>query len=370
MQPFLTPGEPLPRWQMQASWARALGRLGHEVRVVKYTPDDRIRLGWGERIAWNLRVVRGVWEVGEADLIIYSLGADVLLPQTLNLLKAGLPRPAKGEPRNDWVKLVVLSGVSPIKDGNPRERAMASLVDLAATNDESHAREWLELGAKRAVVLPIAGIDPELHHPRFSDDPRRHFFDTLGSESSLTSSLPLGQKENKALSGSSSMISKMASSDHLFDERVRDIDVVFVGTLTQERRRFFDKLRQLLPKTVKMVIKEFVWEEEYAELMSRAKIGVNLLRPEMERGVNLRAFEIPAFGAMEITSFCRKEWLVPGKEVEVFGSAKEAAELIKKYLKNDRARERMAAAGQERVMREHMFDERAERLMETVKEIK
>ena len=155
VQPLLTLGQPLPKWQMQASWVRALTRQGHEVRVIKYTPDDKIKLGWGERAAWNLRVVREVGEVGGADLIIYSLGADVLLPQTVHYIKSKLRAP-----------LVVLSGVSPIRDGNPRERGMAPLADLAATNDQSHADEWLKLGAKRAVVLPIAGVDPELHRER------------------------------------------------------------------------------------------------------------------------------------------------------------------------------------------------------------
>src|SRR3989338_848195 len=111
VQPLLTPGWPLPKWQMQASWVRALERQGHRVSVVKYTPDDKIKLGWGERAAWNLRVVREVGEAGGADLIIYSLGADVLLPQTVHYIKSKLRAP-----------LVVLSGVSPIKDGNPRER--------------------------------------------------------------------------------------------------------------------------------------------------------------------------------------------------------------------------------------------------------
>jgi len=48
----------------------------------------------------------------------------------------------------------------------------------------------------------------------FDDDPRQHFFDTLGSESSLTSSSPPGKNKSKVLFGSSSMISKMPPSDH------------------------------------------------------------------------------------------------------------------------------------------------------------
>ncbi len=319
VQPLLTPGEPLPKWQMQASWVRALRRQGHEVKVVKYTPDDRIRLGWGEKLWWNIRVIRQIGQIREIGLIVYSLGADVLLPWALHYIKAKLGAP-----------LAVLSGVSPIKQGNPRERAMAPLIDLAATNNDGQAREWLKLGAKRAVALPIAGVDPELHYPR--------------SEVYKGPALP---RQGRAL---------------------RDIDILFVGTLTPERKVFFEKLRRLLPDRVKMVVKEFVWEEEYALLMSRAKIGINLLRPEMKHGVNLRAFEIPAFGAMEITGFCRDEWLASGKEVEVFGSVEEAAELVKKYLKNDRARRKMAEAGRERVMREHTFERRAEKLMQELKE--
>jgi len=369
VNPKLTPGEPLPRWQMQASWVRALARQGHEVRVVKYTPDKRIRLEWGERIWRNIRAIR---EIGPAfakasagkqiGLIIYSLGADVLLPGTIHYIKAKLGAP-----------LAVLSGVSPIKQGNPRERAMAPLVDLAATNDQGHGDEWLGLGAKRTVVLPIAAVDPELHYPRNTEFGLDAILDGVSSIRSARNPRSLRRRlldseEVRVLSGSSSMISETPSSTRQKLETVleRDIDVLFAGTLTPERRRFFDRLRKLLPDRVKMVVKEFVWEEEYAELMSRAKIGINLLRPEMKLGANLRTFEIPAFGAMEITGFCRQEWLAPGKEVEVFRSAEEAAGLVKKYLRNDEARQKMAEAGRKRVIKEHTFDKRVEKLMEMI----
>ena len=325
VQPLLTPafakasaGEArdlLPKWQMQASWVRALKRQGHQVWVVKYTPDDRIRLGWGERIGQNIRVISQIGLIGQIDLIIYSLGADVLLSLTMWYLKARL----------STAKLVVLSGVSPITDGNPRERSMAPMIDLVATNDPGHADQWIKLGAKSAVVLPISAIDKELH------------------------------------------LVKIPTLRQALGRTHKDVDVLFIGTLTKEREIFFDKLRQLLPSKIELIVKEFVWEEEYAYLMSGAKIGINLLRPEMRRGANLRLFEIPAFGAMEISSFSRPEWLTPGKEVEVFGSVEEAAALVKRYLGDDQARVKMAKAGKRRVETEHTFDKRAERLMEFIK---
>ena len=322
VHPFLTSGNPLPKWQMQASWVRGLEKVGAEVEVVRYTPGDGRKLNWFERGWWNLRIISRI--IGlykgptlprqgrtlETDLIIYSLGADVLLPQTLRLIKWLTKAP-----------LVILSGVSPVSDGNPRERAIAEYVDLAAVNDEKHAEEWRKLGAKRAVVLPISGMDPELHWRR-----------EVG--------------EIRGIRG------------------IRDIDILFVGTLTPERKEFFGNLRKLLPESVNFVIAEFVWEEEYAGLMSRAKIVLNPVRPEMKHGANLRMFEIPAFGALELGSFGKKEWLVPGKEMLMYKAAEEAAGLIVKYLKDGKKREEMAERGKRRVVREHTFEKRAERLIE------
>ena len=328
VHPLLTPGNPLPRWQMQASWVRGLEKQGHQVQVVKYTPGDKTKLNWLERMWWNLRIISRIIGLYKGptllrqgrtlgtDLIIFSLGADVLLPQTLRLIKWLTKAP-----------LVILSGVSPVSDGNPRERAIAEYVDLAAVNDEKQADEWRKLGVKRAVVLPISAMDPELH---FNEGP----------------ALP-GQ--GRAL---------------------KDIDVLFVGTLTPERKKFIGLLRKLLPEAVNFVVKEFVWEEEYAGLMSRAKIVLNPVRPEMKHGANLRMFEIPAFGGLELGSFGKKEWLTPGKEMLVYKDAEEAAELIKRYLKDSKRRQEMIERGKRRVFREHRFEDRAGKLMELVKSIK
>ncbi|MBI2310002.1 glycosyltransferase [Candidatus Collierbacteria bacterium] len=324
VHPLLTPGNPLPKWQMQMSWVRGLEKAGAEIKVVKYTPGDGVRLNWADRVWWNLRVISEIQKArlpwfakggpsndrGKFNLIVYSLGADVLLPQTVKLIKwlTGTP-------------LVILSGVSPILNGNPREKATAKLVDLAAVNDENHAEEWIKLGAKKAVILPISAMDPELHWNRGKEDQ--------------------GDK--------------------------KDIDVLFVGTLTEERKRFLNNLRKLLPKSINLLIKEFGWEEEYAGLMSRAKIALNPIRSEMAGGANLRMFEIPAFGALELASNGKKEWLMPGKEMLVYKDAEEAVGLIAKYLKDDKRRLEMINRGMRRVKREHTFKERAEKLMEFIK---
>lgn len=305
VHPLMTEGKPLPRWQTQASHVRSLGTLGHDVAVVRYAPRKLGRPSLVQRICGNFKVLGRSVRSENVDVVMLSLGADVLLPVTIRVLLARAHAP-----------LIILSGVSPIRQGNPRERALASLASLVATNDPSHAKEWMSLGARRAVVLPLSAIDPELHYSR------------------------PGIR--------------------------RDLDVVFAGTITDDRREFVEALRQILPASVSLVVKEDVFEEEYAMLLSRATIAINPLRQTMKRGANLRLFEIPAFGAMELSSFSNDEWLVPGKEIVTYGSPKDAAEKILYYLKYPRERERITKAGWRRVMREHTFTHRFRNLIDVL----
>lgn len=307
VHPLLTPGKPLPRWQMQMNWVRALERQGHQVRVAKYTPDERIRLGWGERILYNIRVIGKIGVIRRIDLIILSLGADVLLPITLRLIKWLTRAP-----------LIVLSGVSPIKDGNPRERRMARYVDLVAANDDKHCQQWLDLGAKKAINLPISAVDTDLIYPR---------------------------------------------------KVKKDIDVLFVGIITAERKDFLDKLKNLLPKNINLIVRERVWEEEYVQLLSRAKIVLNPIRPQMKKGANLRMFEAPAAGALLLGSYSNKKWLTPEKEAAVYKNEKDAVKKIIYYIKYDKERKRIAEAGRKRVMGEHRFEDRARELIRVIGEI-
>lgn len=339
VHPLLTPGDPLPKWQTQMSHVRALEQLSHSVKVIAYTPKTHIRVSLVERVFYNIKLLFYVSFIGEIcsftvtthlktrsgwpydgnrftrkfvnftrrskhlpiGAIFLSLGADVLFPMTIRLLKWRLRVP-----------LVILSGVSPIRDGNPRERVMAKYVGLVATNDPSHAQEWKELGARKAIVLPISAIDPELHYSR---------------------------------------------------DIKRDIDVLFVGTVTPEREQFFQKFHKLLSPHTSFVVKHHVFEEDYVKLLSRAKIVLNPLRPEMKRGANLRLFEIPACGALQLASHTNPEWFTEGKEILTYDDAEDAARLVNYYLSHKGERERIAKRGQERTLGEHTFQKRFKKLI-------
>lgn len=307
VHPLLTPGRPLPQWQTQASHVRAFRALGHQVEILTYTPRDHIRVTVPERLFYNLKILLFRKNV---DAIFFSLGADVLFPTTVRFLKQKL-----------HARLVILSGVSPVSNGNPRERGMASIADLIATNDQSHADEWKRLGATRATVLPISAIDPELY--------KGPTFGTKG-------------------------------------RTLRNIDVLFVGTVTPEREQFFQKFRKLLAPGVSFMVKHHVFEDEYTALLSRAKIALNPLRPQMRSGANLRLFEIPALGALELASHTSPEWLIEGKEIVTYKNAEDAARLVEYYLSYEKEREKIVQRGRERVFREHTFDKRFEKLLNLI----
>ena len=82
----------------------------------------------------------------------------------------------------------------------------------------------------------------------------------------------------------------------------------------------------------------------------------------MRSGANLRLFEIPAFGALQIASSSQVRWLEPQKEVLVYRDARHAASLVVEYLSRKTKREMVIHASRERVMREHTFRQRAKRL--------
>ena len=298
VHPLLTQGFPLPRWQTQMSHVRSLEELGHHVSVVTYTPNDHIQLSLSERVIYNTKIALFS---GKADVVFLSLGADVLFSATIQLLKKKL-----------HVPLIVLSGVSPVTNGNPRERSIAKSADIVATNDPSHAREWRELGARQSIVLPISAIDPALHYPR---------------------------------------------------KVKRDIDILFVGTVTPDRERFFQKFRKLLAPGISFVIKHHVFEEEYAKLLSRAKIVLNPIRPEMRHGANLRLFEIPAFGALQLSSFTKKEWFEEKKEIVTYQDTKDAVGKARYYVQHEKERRKIVEIATERVFKEHTFKKRFEKLI-------
>ncbi|MCK5940855.1 MAG: glycosyltransferase family 1 protein, partial [Planctomycetes bacterium] len=136
------------------------------------------------------------------------------------------------------------------------------------------------------------------------------------------------------------------------DVATRDLDVGFVGNLNpvvqRERAGWLDRVRRLDRIGARVEVCGGVHGDDYGRLLNRCRIGWNRsIRGEM----NLRAFEVPACGAlllMERDNLEVRDFFVPDEECVLHGD--DDFEDVVARLHGDRARtERIAAAGHRRV---------------------
>lgn len=220
------------------------------------------------------------------------------------------------------VKITLLHGVDPGTAATGYEKRLLNLFDLIVTNSQTHAQAWLKLGAKQAIGLPYSGIDPDYHQPEAVD---------------------------------------------------RDIDLVFVGTLFSDRIKFLEKLidqglpiqvygfvpdKIKLTSAIKSVYQGEAWGQNLINLYSRAKIVLNPLPDHMPDGGNLRLFEIPAAGALQLASYCDPDWFELDKEIVVYDSLKDLEQKVKHYLRHTKTRQKIAKAGQKRVLHDYTYQQR------------
>jgi len=163
-------------------------------------------------------------------------------------------------------------------------------------------------------------------------------------------------------------------------------DICFIGTYYNQREEVLKRLTNLNVKLKIYGSQEWrksnlslfyagapVFDEELLIAYRDSKVGLNLhqdygLPSYAKFGINFRAFEIPASGAMQIVDYKEEieRFFEPGKEVVCFHDIDELKELIKFYLKNDAAREKIAKAGNIRAAREHTFNQRLKKLLTIV----
>jgi spore maturation protein CgeB len=102
-----------------------------------------------------------------------------------------------------------------------------------------------------------------------------------------------------------------------------------------------------------ILMRKSVYNEEKAKAFLAAKIVLNNLHPSVIDGTNKRAFEIPACGGFQITSWkpSIKELFIDGKEIVTYKTYKELIEKIDYYLNHEEERQQIAAAGMRRAQK-------------------
>lgn len=144
---------------------------------------------------------------------------------------------------------------------------------------------------------------------------------------------------------------------HPTPDIIKDLDIVFVGSITKRRRQYLDILKKCFK------INEFsVFGEEMVKIFNRAKIVLNV-HAENFLDTETRIFEAIGCGSFIISEKLSSE--NPFKSSEHLVEVKNIEEMIKKieyYLKNETERKKIAEQGHLYGLAEHTYQVRAKYL--------
>jgi len=103
-------------------------------------------------------------------------------------------------------------------------------------------------------------------------------------------------------------------------------------------------------------------------LYQRTKIGINVHNRGKYTVGGYRLFELPANGVMQISDGGEylNDFFKVGVEIETYESAEELIEKVQYYLSHDKAREKIARAGFQRVMANHRLAHRLHQAAELI----
>lgn len=94
--------------------------------------------------------------------------------------------------------------------------------------------------------------------------------------------------------------------------------------------------------------------------------GLSLYR---DRQIKARVFEVPGRGGFLVTEAAAglDQYFVPNEEIVIFHGMDELVGKIRRYLSDHEARDRIAAKGHQRVVREHTYDARFSAIFERIR---
>ena len=107
---------------------------------------------------------------------------------------------------------------------------------------------------------------------------------------------------------------------------------------------------------------------EVAKIYSASAINIDINRIYQSDIVTMRVFDVLASGGFLLTEYTPEleSLFVLGKELECYSSISELHDKVDFYLKNPQARQKIAMAGQERVLGEHTISQRIDTMLDTV----
>ncbi len=322
------------------SWVREFRKLGHDVRVDlrsslvlpqhlrRHLPDaisSLLRGGlWVSKVdPWLLQknIINRI-EQFEPDVVFVPLGSAIW-EFTLQTLKA------RG------FKLVQWCGL-PAETMLERDRINLKYFDLIFTPANLHAglREAGAIG--RIEYVPI-GIDPDVHHP-----------------------VQLSDADSAKYSSEACFIGGLSSRFH--QSRREMVEYAIEHGV---RMKVWGGYREhFIGSPILNCWQGQIWGDEQVKALCASQIGLNFhvdhKAGELDRGLNVRAFELAACGVFQLLQRVPSvhEFFEEEREIVCFDTKEEMLAKIKYFLSHEDERTHIAAAARARVLRDHTWDRR------------
>lgn len=171
------------------------------------------------------------------------------------------------------------------------------------------------------------------------------------------------------------------------DHTEKDIDVLFVGKLYENRLKMFNRLIKRFPElNIKIYgqytalkrpgsffeyyltdrknyfTNSFVSPQDLNKLYSRSKIALNIHHAQSQTGCNPRVFEILASKTFQLVdeNLYIKQNFVEKNLLAGYTKEEELFEQIEHYLKHEQERKKIAENGYENVITNHTFKQRVQ----------
>ena len=324
---------------LERSYASAFHDLGCEVR--KYDIASAInrycRLGRFGRF-FNTYVPVEPWvRKANRDLVLMAreFRPEVLIVFGQNRVRSG----ALAQIRSMFpVQMVYIWPDTLI---NLSEASITSLLlyDLVATYGRGTVAQFQQLGARNVVWVPLAG------DPHMAED-----------------------------------LSSLSKSDR----RKFGADISFIGQWRPEREEVMQVvLDNFGDKSIKIwgldwgrrcrgknnILKAWqgraLYEKEYHHVLAASRISLNIIDDTNYPAANMRFFEIPCVGGLQVCSSCpeMESEFKDGETVFYYHSISQLPHIVRTLLANDALRRRVAEAAHDKVLKDHTYACRAQTVL-------
>ncbi len=329
---------------LECSYQNAFQALGWEVRTfdIVASIDHSCRFGKIGRVLNEFVPVEPWIRKANREMIVMAQEFQPVI-----LIVFGQSKVRTGA----LAQLRSLAGVSivfvwqdPLNNLSEHSIGSLPLYDLVATYSRDTAPQFERLGSRRVEWVPL-GCDPCLHPA------------------------PGGSASAEATFGA---------------------DISFIGYWRPERERV---LRILLAEFPTLTIRIWgqgwdrhcrgkrdilhVWQgrsvigNDFAFAVSSSKINLNIIDAGANSAANMRFFEIPCAGGLQVCSACpeMEAEFKHGETIFYFRELADLPDLVRSLLRDDALRQRVAKAAHEKVLGEHTYVHRAMRILDLLDEL-